>query len=144
MKDELVLKNFRRSEFTMRGQNVFDRMDRAFLLSLDRLREDVRARCAELSHADIPFIVRSSFRTREENTRVGGAPSSMHLRGRAVDIWVNSQNTMTGRQRAIIIECALKIGFSVGIMRGALHFDNRDTQVIFTYPQAEFTNEALH
>lgn len=102
----------------MDGKPVFDKMDVAFLLKLDT--------CRDL--AAVPFKITSSYRSPEKNRRVGGAPGSMHLKGRAVDI-----ECPDGATRAVIMKAALTLGLSVGIMRDALHLDNRDPQIVFDY-----------
>lgn len=113
------LKWFTDADFQMDGENVADRMDADFLLKLDA--------CRDL--CGFPFIVTSSFRTTEKNRRVGGAPGSLHLAGRAVDI-----RCVDGEARAVIVRHALSLGLSVGIMREAVHLDNRMVgQVVFHY-----------
>ena len=52
----------------------------------------------------------------------------MHLKGRAVDIIVTQADT-----RAKVIRAALELGLSVGVMRDALHLDNREGQIVFHY-----------
>lgn len=144
MANMIMLNHFKPEEFRIGDKVVYDKMNSNFLLSLDKLREDVMLRCLKLGEPDIKFLVKSSYRTEEENNRVRGAKNSMHLIGRAVDIWVSPKGIMTGVQRAIIISCALNNGLSVGIMRNALHIDDREKQIVFTYPQAEFSSAALH
>ena len=79
--------------------------------------------------ANIAFKITSSYRDPEHNRRVGGAPNSMHLQGRAVDIACNNPAA-----RWIIIKAAIELGLSVGIMEQALHLDNRDSKpVVFDY-----------
>jgi hypothetical protein len=93
-------------------------MDDGFLVKLDT--------CRDLS--GVPFLVTSSYRDPEHNRKVGGAPGSMHLKGRAVDIVCSD-----GATRATIIKHALNLGLSVGIMREGLHLDNRGEQIVFHY-----------
>lgn len=113
------LKWFTDADFQMDGQNVADRMDADFLLKLDA--------CRDL--CGFPFIVTSSFRTAEKNRRVGGASGSLHLVGRAVDV-----RCVDGENRAAIVRHALSLGLSVGIMKEAVHLDNRMVaQVVFHY-----------
>lgn len=52
---------------------------RALADILDTFRE-------ELGH---PIFVSSGYRTPEVNDAVGGVPNSLHLRGRAADIWTS-------------------------------------------------------
>ena len=69
--------------------------------------------------AGIPFVITSGLRTQERNSEVGGAPTSAHLTGHAVDI-----RCPTSRHRHKILEAALMVGFRrVGIGRGFVHLD---------------------
>lgn len=114
------LRYFNPVEFTMGGTNVFDNMNKEFLLKIDEL----RARCG------VPFIVISSYRSPSYNRRIGGASRSYHLVGRAVDIEAKSSAI-----KAKIIREALAMGLSVGVMKNALHIDDREekNQVLFHY-----------
>jgi uncharacterized protein YcbK (DUF882 family) len=105
------LKYFSPSEFTMDGQPVFHKMNPAFLQLLDK--------CREL--AGVPFVITSSYRSPSKNRRVGGSVGSMHLYGRAVDI-----ECPDGATRWKIVKAAMSLGLSVGVMRSALHLDNRE------------------
>jgi len=78
--------------------------------------------------ANTPFKITSSFRTKAKNKAVGGAGNSMHLLGRAVDIAAT-----TGTVRAKIVNAALSLGLSVGVMENAIHIDNREEQTLFHY-----------
>lgn len=103
----------------MGGQPVFKQMDPEFLLKLD----ECRRRCG------FSFKITSSYRTAVYNKKVGGSPNSMHLEGRAVDVACT-----TGEQRATILQHALALGLSVGVMRNALHLDDRDgAPIVFHY-----------
>ena len=52
----------------------------------------------------------------------------MHLKGRAVDVLCTD-----GIIRAAIVKAALSMGLSVGIMRSAVHIDDREIQTVFHY-----------
>ena len=102
----------------MDGNNVFHKMNPAFLQLLDK--------CREL--AGVPFVITSSYRSPSKNRRVGGSVGSMHLYGRAVDI-----ECPDGATRWKIVKAAMSLGLSVGVMRSALHLDNREFPVMFDY-----------
>lgn len=116
----MQLRHFSPDEFTMDGLPVFDKMQPGFLELLDECRE----------RAGVPFKITSSYRTPEKNRMVGGSPTSMHLKGRAVDIACT-----TGRMRARVMQVALGLGLSVGVMQRALHLDDRavSTPIVFDY-----------
>lgn len=115
----IPLRYFSPEEFTMDGKVVFDWMDATFLIKLDE--------CRHL--ANVTFKLSSSYRSTEKNKAVGGAKNSMHLKGRAVDILVSSDS-----QRWAIVNAAVQLGLSVGIMKNAVHIDNRDgNKVLFHY-----------
>ena len=54
----------------------------------------------------------------------------MHMKGRAVDIECDN-----GEDRWKVIRAATSFGLSVGVMRSALHLDNRDFPIVFDYYQ---------
>ena len=93
---------------------------------LVRLLDEARAA------AGIPFVINSAIRTSERNAAVGGAPTSAHLSGHAVDI-----RAPTSRHRYKILEAALMVEFRrIGIGKGFIHLDTDLTKpqdVIWLY-----------
>lgn len=112
------MRYFNESEFLMDGQNVFHQMNPAFLVLLDECRHI----------AGVSFKITSCFRSKAKNKAVGGAPNSMHIFGRAVDVVAND-----GPTRMKIVRAALSLGLTVGIMENAVHIDNREDQTLFHY-----------
>lgn len=112
------LRHFTARDFRMDGVDVSDKMNDSFLEKLDQCREN----------AGVAFVVTSSYRTKAKNKAVGGASNSLHLKGRAVDV-----RALTGAVRRRIVQAALNMGLSCGIMEGAIHIDDRDAQVVFHY-----------
>ncbi|KKL24240.1 hypothetical protein LCGC14_2417280, partial [marine sediment metagenome] len=73
-----------------------EEMQPAFLLLLDNIRDI----------ADIPFHITSDSRTPDENKRVGGSATSLHMQGAAVDFvispWKASQLWAVVRAVALV------------------------------------------
>ena len=114
----IPLRYFTESDFKLKGRDVSQHMNPDFLRKLDQCRD----------MCGFPFVVTSSYRSAEENRRVGGAPGSMHLKGRAVDI-----RCADGAQRWKIVQAAVSLGLSVGIMQNAVHLDDREGPIVFHY-----------
>ena len=114
------MKHFKETEFKQGNKLVFSMMDKSFLLKLDELREQF----------DYPIIITSSYRTKEYNDKVGGAPRSMHCLGKAVDIRTSQY---TGHQRWKLIGIAKELGLTIGMAKTFAHLDNRDIPVAFGY-----------
>ena len=112
------MKHFRNTEFTMGGENVFDKMNKHLLEQLDELREFVNE----------PLKINSSYRSLDYNRSIGGSTKSQHLTGNAVDLHCDN-----GTLRGKIVHHALNLGLSVGIAKSFIHVDNRDNQIVFTY-----------
>ena len=110
--------HFKESEFTMGGENVFDKMDPKFLILLDELREDY-------GH---PLTITSSYRSATYNASIGGAKHSQHLLGKACDL-ACTDSTL----RAVLVHDALDLGLTVGVGKTFVHVDSRDKQIMFTY-----------
>ena len=74
-----ISKHFKRSEFACSCGCGFDTVDKETLEVL----EDVR------NHFAKPVVITSGCRCVEHNARVGGAPNSKHVEGRAADFRVH-------------------------------------------------------
>lgn len=119
------LKYFKVSEFDSpdkRGSGEF--MNREFLLKLEKAREI----------AGVPFFVTSGFRTQAHNRNLiargyKADPNSYHLKGEAADI-----QTKDSRTRYLIVAAAIEAGINgIGIMKTAVHLDNRSVFTMFLY-----------
>lgn len=101
---------FSKEEFTCDGVNCFDKMDKDLLEKLNVAR----------SYANLPFIITSSWRSKEHNMKVGGSKNSAHLRGHAVDI--KCKNSV---DRLLMLEALSSAGFTrIGIAKTFIHVDN--------------------
>jgi len=79
--------------------------------------------------AGTPFKLNSAYRCEKHNDEVRGTPASSHLKGRAVDINVN-----TSKDRYLVIEGLIRAGFTrIGIAKDFIHADvdfEKDKNVI--------------
>ena len=73
-----ISKHFKRAEFACSCGCGFDTVDHETLNVLEKIRE----------HFDKPVVITSGCRCPDHNKRVGGAPDSHHIKGRAVDFRV--------------------------------------------------------
>ena len=86
--------------------------------------------------AGIPFFVKSGYRCKPHNTKIGGALTSAHLKGLAADIATKSSTA-----RMQIIAGLIYAGFTrIGIAQLFVHVD-MDTEkvhnVMWLYPETE-------
>lgn len=116
----MALKHFTIDEFDCPSEKGSgEKMSMEFLEKLDKLR----------SKCGFPFIINSGYRTKEHNQRIGGAPRSYHVKGRAADIRVQY-----GWQVYMIVSLAYSCGLhGVGISfpkhgNGFVHVDDRGVE----------------
>lgn len=101
-------KYFNESEFHNVGCNLGD-MDPNLLRKIDELRERFGG----------PLTITSAYRTQKQNEAAGGAKSSAHLRGTAVDLRCRSN-----ADRYRLVTAALAVGFHrIGIGKTFVHVD---------------------
>ena len=93
-------------------------MDEVFLNQLDELR----------SACGFPLVLNCAFRSVKWDIERGRSGCSYHTKGRAVDIRCHDSV-----KRAIIVENALHLGFSVGVYPRFIHVDNRTTDIVCFY-----------
>ncbi len=106
MIDFTLLRHFAKSEFDHPRE-----LQPAFLLLLDNIRDI----------ADIPFYVTSDYRTPDENKRVGGSSTSLHMQGAAVDFVVSPWNAAVLWKvvRAVaLVEVAYSVTFELKLGHG--------------------------
>jgi uncharacterized protein YcbK (DUF882 family) len=76
-----------------------------------------------------PLTITSAYRTPEYNASIGGAPSSQHVAGRALDIACPRGLTwaefLAGVQRAVEMKGSLVRGLGLYPVRGFIHVDCR-------------------
>lgn len=103
---------FKPSEFKCRCKRAecdAPEMDGAFL----RLLEDLREKWGR------PLVVTSGLRCAWHNERIGGAPKSFHMRGKAADLKVANLN-----EARALHALAESLGFGgIEIGRGFIHVD---------------------
>jgi uncharacterized protein YcbK (DUF882 family) len=112
--------SFDKSEFTCKcGHCDGGLMAPAFMVRLEKLRNLFGK----------PIRINSGYRCVVHNKAVGGVGGSMHLLGRAADLAVSSD-----ADRYQLLRLATGLGFGgVGILKDALHVDDRDRQAAWTY-----------
>ncbi len=117
--DSMKLDYFDISDFDCQetGEN---KMCEEFLYKLDALR-----------HAcGFPFIVTSGYRSPRHSIEARKSKPGMHALGLAADI-----KALNGRQKYIIIQKALEMGFTgIGVAKTFIHLDIRSTTpVVWSY-----------
>ena len=93
-------------------------------VSLD-MSDDLMLKLNAARHlADTPFVILSAYRCPEHNKKVGGSPTSSHMKGLAVDI-----RTTSSANRHQILSGLLAAGFTrVGVYLGFIHVDVDSTK----------------
>lgn len=87
-----------------------DKMDKLFIAAL----QQVRTKC------NFPFVIISGLRCPEHNSAIGGAPDSLHLRGRAADIEYKTDFDMWR-----LMKYGMAYFQGIGVNNGSIHLDNR-------------------
>ncbi len=118
------VKNFKPSEFDspdVAGSGKKN-MSEQFVRKLDMLRNLYRK----------PIIITSGYRTISYNQQIGGAKSSMHLKGKAVDIAVSRADAYELLGLAYVV--GLKgVGVSQSGGSRFIHLDDREQPTIWSY-----------
>lgn len=120
MKDVQLTRNFKLSEFQCKDGSdtpaVFFSHINLLAHQLQMLRD----------HLNEPIHILSGYRSIPHNTKVGGSPHSMHLIGKASDIWCKNHEPIVIIQ---IIEDLIDSGFmkqgGLGIYKTFVHYDIR-------------------
>ena len=108
-----ISENFSLHEFECRDGSHLVKLDEELIDKLQKLRELIGK----------PITVNSGYRTTEYNKKIGGAPKSQHIEGKAADI------TVKGLTPLQVKEYAEKVGFrGIGIYNTFTHVDVRTTQ----------------
>lgn len=82
------------------------------------------------NHMGIPLYINSAFRCIKHNEDVGGAATSQHLLGNALDV---STTRMTGCQKLILLKAALLEFSGIGIGKTYIHMDVRENKTLWVY-----------
>lgn len=117
------MRYFKHSEFDSPDQpGSGAKMSQELLDMLDELRHRL----------GFPLTVNSGYRTESHNWKVGGKPSSSHLKGLAVDL-----SAKGGSVKYAILKEALAMGFTrIGIGQNFIHLDIDESlpqEVVWTY-----------
>lgn len=115
-------KHFKEKEYTCKCGCGYSDISAELLDKLDKARE----------LAGIPFVLTSGLRCEKHNVNVGGAKSSAHVTGEAVDI-----KAVDSRSRSIILNACIKAGFNrIGLHKSFIHVDvakDKDQDVVWFY-----------
>jgi zinc D-Ala-D-Ala carboxypeptidase len=112
---------FKESEFNCDGNPCFDKMVKKFIYKLERAR----------SFSSVPFVITSSWRSKEHNESVGGVSTSSHLKGIAVDI-----SAPTSSDKYEILKALLRVFTRIGLGSNFIHCDmdyDKPQNLIWTY-----------
>ncbi len=116
-----LTKHFSESEFTCRCGCQQVNIDINFVEELEKLREMFGKK----------MTITSGFRCASHNQASGGYPNSMHLKGRAADIYVPNSDDMHTLLR-LVFTSGLNFG-GIGIGKAFIHLDNRSKKRCWTY-----------
>lgn len=118
----IVTQHFQTSEFgckdgTPYPPDWFTERLRPLCRVLEELRYDLNA----------PIIITSGYRTPEYNTKIGGAPRSQHVQGRAADIQVKSYTPAQVHETILRLHGIGKVRLGgLGVYNTFVHLDIRD------------------
>lgn len=114
-----MTKHFKKEEFDCpccKRNNISPRL----VAKIDQIREEIGK----------PIIVTSGYRCKKHNKEIGGAISSKHLIGMAVDITTKDIQ----KDRFLIIEWAIILGIKgIGISKVFIHLDIRTQKEMWLY-----------
>lgn len=115
--------NFSRREFQCKCGCGFDDVSADLVKGLQQLRD----LCGR------PVIINSACRCPEHNRRVGGAPKSQHVAGRAADIVIRGLTPPEMADLAEQVDAFQRGAILVYPSRGFIHLDVRGTRLRITY-----------
>lgn len=116
-----LTENFNREEFDCKDGAI---VPEKYIQNAKEVAENLEVLRAEINEPIL--ITGSGYRTKEHNTKVGGAKNSQHLTCSGADI--NAKN-YTPKELAKVIEKLIKLGKikqgGIGIYKGFVHYDIR-------------------
>lgn len=114
-----AIKNFKPEDFTCKCGCGEAKASTDLIVKLQKAR----------TTAGFPFVVNSAYRCEAHNKKVGGATSSRHLTGEAVDIGCTDSV-----KRMKLVAIGIEHFTGIGVHKSFVHFDVRtDTPVLFLY-----------
>lgn len=80
------------------------------------------------AHAGAPLHINSGYRTPAYNSKVGGVPTSQHIKAKAADITCRALSPKDLHSLILkLIKGKLVLNGGVGLYPGFVHYDIRDT-----------------
>ena len=104
--------NFKVVEFACKDGSDFLKVDSGLVFMLQQIRE----------HFNKPVVVNSAYRNSAYNKKVGGAPRSQHIYGKAADICINGVSPI---EIAQYVERECKLIKGIGLYSWGVHVDTR-------------------
>lgn len=118
-----LTKNFHSSEFDCRDGTL---VPISLQANVEELAKNLQVLRDEIGE---PLHINSAYRHAAYNKKIGGVPSSQHIKAKAADITAKSY---TPKKLAAVIERLIKAGKmkqgGIGIYPGFTHYDTRGTK----------------
>jgi len=127
--DAMLTPGFRVADFASRDGSTLARISYRLVEGLERLRQETGS-----------LVILSGYRNSAHNAAVGGVAHSLHLEGKAADVW-SATHAPLDLARLTLQTLGCEIGLGLGPR--TLHVDVRGELMTWTYPGAAMPNAAF-